>query len=82
MCTFIINCTNLTNIAYMDHTSREQYFWAYNGSYAGQANYGLTPAVVTKPSEGIYNMGRNVGFKLLVPFGGSHKGHDDAPPSE
>jgi iron complex outermembrane receptor protein len=72
ICTFVVNCTNLMNIAYMDHTSREQYFWAYNGAYAGQANYGLTPAVVTKASEGIYNMGRNVGFKLIFPIGG-HK---------
>jgi iron complex outermembrane receptor protein len=75
ICSFFINCTNLMNLAYMDHTSREQYFWTYNGAYAGQSNYGLTPATVTKPSEGIYNMGRNVGFKLLFPIGG-HKVSD------
>lgn len=75
ICSFFVNCTNLTNVAYFDHTSREQYFWTYNGAYAGQANYGLTPAVVTKPSEGIYNMGRNIGFKLLFPIGG-HKTSD------
>ncbi|MGP8216043.1 MAG: TonB-dependent receptor [Bacteroidia bacterium] len=75
ICSFYVNCTNLTDIAYMDHTSRLQYFWTYNGAYAGQSNYGLTPAVVTKPSEGIYNMGRNVGFKLLFPIGG-HKVSD------
>ncbi len=68
ICSLIINVTNLTNLAYVDHTSREQYFWAYNGAYAGQNNYGLTPAVVTKTSEGIYNMGRNIGFKLIFPF--------------
>lgn len=75
ICSFYINCTNLMNLAYLDHTSRSQYFWTYNGAYAGQSNYGLTPAVVTRPSEGIYNMGRNVGFKLLFPIGG-HKTSD------
>jgi iron complex outermembrane recepter protein len=75
ICSFFVNCTNLMNIAYMDHTSREQYFWTYNGAYAGQANYGVTPATVTKPTEGIYNMGRNVSFKLLFPIGG-HKTSD------
>jgi iron complex outermembrane receptor protein len=75
VCSFYLNCTNLTNIAYLDHTSRTQYFWSYNGAYAGQSNYGLTPATVTKPTEGIYNMGRNVGFKLLFPIGG-HKTSD------
>jgi len=68
LCSFIVNITNLTNLAYFDHTSREQYLWAYNGDYAGQNNYGHTPAVVTKTSEGIYNMGRNIGFKLIFPF--------------
>jgi len=67
-----INCTNLMNLAYADHTSRAQYFWAYNGTYAGLTNNGLTSAIVTKPSQGIYNMGRNVGIKLIIPFGG-HK---------
>lgn len=33
------------------------------------------PANVTKLSEGIYNMGRNVGFKILFPIGG-HKVSD------
>lgn len=65
ICSFYINCTNLMNIGYADHTSREQYFLAYNG----------TPAVVTQLSQGIYNMGRNVGFKLLFPIGG-HKVSD------
>jgi hypothetical protein len=70
-----INCTNLMNLAYVDHTSRPQYFWAYNGAYAGLANNGLTSAIVTQPSQGIYNMGRNVGIKLIFPFG-SHKVSD------
>jgi iron complex outermembrane receptor protein len=69
ICSLFINVTNLTNIAYIDHTSRTQYFWAYNGKN-DPTNYGYAPSIVTTPSEGIYNMGRNVGFKLLFPIGG------------
>jgi iron complex outermembrane receptor protein len=68
LCTVLINCTNLFDIAYIDHLSREQYFWAYN-SVSNPTNFGATAAVVTKPSEGIYNMGRNIGFKLIIPIG-------------
>jgi len=79
ICSFYVNCTNLTNLAYIDHTSRMQYFWEYNGtsqySALPPANYGKGSAVVTIPSEGIYNMGRNIGFKLLFPIGG-HKTSD------
>lgn len=64
ICSFYVNCTNLTNIAYVDHTSRPQYFLTYNG---------VTPVVVTQQSEGIYNMGRNVGFKLIFPIGGGRR---------
>jgi len=76
ICSFYCNINNLFNIAYIDHTSREQYFWSYNGSYAGLTNYGATPAVVTRSGEGIYNMGRNIGFKLIFPIG-SHKVSED-----
>ena len=68
VCSLYINCTNLMNIAYIDHTSRPQYFWAYN-SVENPTNFGATAAIVTKPSQGIYNMGRNVGFKLIIPIG-------------
>ena len=68
ICSLYINCTNLFNLAYIDHTSREQYFWAYN-SVNNPTNFGATAAVVTQPSQGIYNMGRNVGFKVIFPFG-------------
>jgi iron complex outermembrane recepter protein len=68
LCSFYINVTNLTNIAYVDHTSRPQYFLSYNG---------LTPVVVTQQSQGIYNMGRNVGFKLVIPIGGGHRYTDE-----
>ena len=68
VCSLFINCTNLMNMAYVDHTSRTQYFWAYNGAN-DPTNFGRTPAIVTRQSEGIYNMGRNVGLKLVVPIG-------------
>ncbi len=67
ICSFYINVTNLMNIAYVDHTSRTQYFWAYNG-INDPANYGHKPSIVTNQSEGIYNMGRNIGFKLIFPI--------------
>ncbi len=67
ICSFYINATNLLNIAYVDHTARTQYFWAYNG-VNDPTNYGKKPSIVTKQSEGIYNMGRNIGFKLVIPI--------------
>jgi iron complex outermembrane recepter protein len=74
ICSFYINCTNLTNLAYADHTARTQYFWAYNG-VKDPRNFGYAPSIVTTLSEGIYNMGRNIGFKLIFPIGG-HKDPD------
>ncbi len=68
LCSLFINCTNLMNIAYVDHTARTQYFWAYNGAN-DPTNFGRVPAIVTQQSEGIYNMGRNIGFKLIIPIG-------------
>jgi iron complex outermembrane recepter protein len=70
VCTFLINCTNLFNIAYVDHLSHNQYFLAYDGG---------TIATVTKQSQGIYNTGRNIGLKLVVPFdftGSKGRPHD------
>jgi len=61
ICAVYVNCTNLTNVAYADHLNLAQYFLAYNG----------TPATVTQQSQGIYNMGRNICFKLIFPFGGN-----------
>ena len=52
VCSLILNCTNLMNIAYVDHTARTQYFWSYNGAN-DPTNFGHTPAIVTKQSEGI-----------------------------
>ena len=67
ICSFYINITNLLNTAYIDHTSRTQYFWSYNG-IKDPTNYGKFPSIVTKQNEGIYNMGRNIGFKLIFPL--------------
>jgi iron complex outermembrane receptor protein len=60
ICSFYLNCTNLTNIAYADHLNLAQYFLAYNGNVA----------TVTRQNQGVYNMGRNISFKLVFPFGG------------
>ena len=59
ICSLFANCTNLTNVAYADHLNLAQYFLSYNG----------TPVTVTKQNQGIYNMGRNISFKLVFPFG-------------
>jgi len=61
ICSFYANCTNLTNVAYTDHLNLAQYFLAYNGNVT----------TVTKQSQGVYNMGRNISFKLVFPFGTS-----------
>ena len=58
LCSLFINCTNLLNIGYADHLNLAQYFESYNGHIV----------TVTQQNQGIYNMGRNVGFKLIIPF--------------
>lgn len=59
ICSFYANCSNLTNVAYADHLNLAQYFLAYNGQQV----------TVTHQNQGIYNMGRNISFKLVFPFG-------------
>jgi len=59
VCSLYVNCTNLTNVAYADHLNLAKYFLAYNGQQV----------TVTRQSQGIYNMGRNISFKLIIPFG-------------
>jgi iron complex outermembrane recepter protein len=59
ICSLFVNCTNLFNVGYADHLNLAQYFLSYNGN--------LVP--ITRQSQGIYNMGRDVGFKLVFPFG-------------
>lgn len=62
ICSLFINCTNLTNIAYVNHLNLAQYFLEHNGHII----------TVTQRRQGIYNMGRNIGIKVIFPFGG-HK---------
>jgi len=59
ICSFYVNCNNLTDVAYADHLNLAQYFYGING----------TPVTVTQQNQGVYNMGRNVSFKIVFPFG-------------
>jgi len=58
VCSFFVNCTNLTNIAYADHLNLAQYFYAQNGNLV----------TVTNQRQGVFNMGRDISFKLVFPF--------------
>jgi iron complex outermembrane recepter protein len=49
-----ILCDNLTDVAYQSHLSRLKYFEPYPNNPTGR--------------KGIYNMGRNFSFKLIVPL--------------
>ncbi len=53
---FSINITanNITDVAYQSHLSRLKYFEQYPNNWSGRS--------------GIYNMGRNIGFKVIVPL--------------
>lgn len=50
-----ISGNNITDVAYQSHLSRLKYFEKYPNNSTGRS--------------GIYNMGRNIGFRLLFPFG-------------
>lgn len=63
VCSLYINCTNLTNVGYADHLNLAQYFLSYGGNQV----------TVTRQNQGIYNMGRDVSFKLVIPFGGGRR---------
>jgi iron complex outermembrane receptor protein len=54
LCTIGIFCTNLTDVAYQSNMSRLKYFDNYPVNGTGRS--------------GIYSMGRNVSFKLTIPF--------------
>jgi iron complex outermembrane receptor protein len=54
LCTIGIFCTNLTDVAYQSNMSRLKYFDNYPNNGTGRS--------------GIYSMGRNVSFKLTIPF--------------
>ncbi|HWY99059.1 MAG TPA: TonB-dependent receptor [Bacteroidia bacterium] len=51
-CELYIVCNNLTNLAYMDYMSRFKYL----------------PVNYTTDRVGVFNMGRNVSVKLIIPF--------------
>jgi iron complex outermembrane receptor protein len=59
ICSFYVNCTNLTNIAYADHLNLAQYFYSQNGNLV----------TVTNQRQGVFNMGRDFTFKVVFPFG-------------
>ena len=50
-----IYCTNIADVAYQSNMSRLKYFDNFPKNYTGRS--------------GIYGMGRNVSFKLTIPFG-------------
>ncbi|MGZ3867325.1 MAG: TonB-dependent receptor domain-containing protein, partial [Bacteroidia bacterium] len=54
ICTINITGTNLTDVAYQNNMSRLKYFDNYPVNGTGRS--------------GIYSMGRNVGFKLIIPI--------------
>ena len=51
-CSIYVTCTNLFNTPYMDYMSRFKYY----------------PVNYTTDRVGVFNMGRNISFKLLVPL--------------
>jgi iron complex outermembrane receptor protein len=59
VCSFYLNCTNLTNVAYADHLNLAQYFYAQNGNLV----------TVTNQRQGVFNMGRDISVKAIFPFG-------------
>jgi iron complex outermembrane receptor protein len=49
-----VQVNNLADVAYQSHMSRLKYFEPYPNNYTGKS--------------GIYNMGRNISFKLIIPI--------------
>ncbi len=58
---FDISANNLANVAYQSNMSRLKYMDFY-------VNHEGEPVSVSGPGSGIYNMGRNIGFKIIVPI--------------
>ena len=52
VCSVYITCNNLLNTAYMDYMSRFKYY----------------PVNYTTGRVGVFNMGRNISFKVLIPL--------------
>jgi len=63
ICSVYLDCTNLGNVVYADHLNLAQYFLSYNGQLV----------TVKKQKQGVYNMGRNLGLKVIFPFSTQHK---------
>ncbi len=63
ICSLFVNGTNLTNLAYADHLNLAQYFLSHNGQLV----------TVTRQSQGVYNMGRDISVKVVFPFGKEKK---------
>ncbi len=55
ICSIHVSGNNITNVAYQSHLSRLKYFEDYPNNGTGRS--------------GIYDMGRNIGFKLSFPIG-------------
>jgi iron complex outermembrane recepter protein len=60
ICSIYISADNIMDMAYMDYMSRFKYY---------PVNYNSNPRRV-----GVYNMGRNISIKLIVPINVSNKG--------
>jgi iron complex outermembrane recepter protein len=54
ICNLHISGNNITDVAYQSHLSRLKYFEPYPVNWSGHS--------------GIYNMGRNIGFKMTFPL--------------
>ena len=52
VCSIYLNCTNLLNTGYMDYMSRFKYY----------------PVNYTTDRVGVFNMGRNISIKMLIPL--------------
>jgi iron complex outermembrane receptor protein len=63
ICSFYLNCTNLTNVAYADHLNLAQYFYSLNGNLV----------TVTRQRQGVFDMGRDISLKVVFPFGGKYR---------
>ncbi len=61
LCSINILGNNITNLAYQSHLSRLKYMDFYINKAGSQVN-------VTGPGSGIYNMGRNISIKVIVPL--------------
>jgi iron complex outermembrane receptor protein len=54
ICSIHLSASNLFDVAYQSHLSRLKYFEPYPNNPTGRS--------------GIFDMGRNIGFKVLFPF--------------